>query len=57
VKIYRLLLPGTDMSKVYNSLYVESGLVTWAHACVMLAYWRKQGYKDVKIIDTSIKEK
>ena len=57
MKIYSLLLPGSDMSKVYNSLYVKSGLVTWAEACAMLSYFRKQGYKDVKIVDTTIKEK
>ncbi len=45
------------MSKVYNSFYGKSGLITWLEACTMLAYWRKQGYKDVKIIDTSTKEK
>ena len=51
MKIYKVLLNGVDMS------FCTPTLMTWKEAIREYQIYKVQGYKDVKILDTTTKEK
>ena len=50
MRIYKVFLNGVDMSN-------WTGMLTWKEALREYKIYKGQGYKDVKIVDTTTKEK
>ena len=50
MKIYKVLLNGVDMN------HKATVFLTWAQALREYQIYKGQGYKDVKIVDTTTKE-
>ena len=50
MRIYKVFLNGVDMSN-------WTAMLTWKEALREYKIYKGQGYKDVKIVDTTIKEK